>query len=404
MTDFTENQGGQQKPRASQAANGYRPASGRAPVGPGPMNPGPRATVGMADLWVVVRRWGWRCASAGLALALAASAVVWFTFSPKYEASAWLEIRDQPFVLAFKPRNESRSFVQTQLQTMRSPVVLSSLSGDPKIAEFPEAMEFDSPLEWLQKGLNANIVGQSDLCEVKFTSRDAAMSAYVANAVVRAFLALHGDKHGEMNTRIIKLLKEEKLHLEEEVRIARDRVRVLTKQATENDPTLVHQDLHSIIVPQNPIAGLEDRKTTAQVERAVLEARLKAHQESVDADQVEVSAGELAMVLEDHPEIVALKKQLAAARANLREHKQRSSRGDADPQVPKLAKQAKGLEDALQKATDELRPLLLDEIRGHARARRLVEIAELQRKGDDQRLLEQLYTIIAVSVVILRKL
>jgi hypothetical protein len=217
------------------------------------------------------RRSWWRPALTGLTLASVACASFCLTFKPRYEASAWLEIRERPVVLAFEQREDTRAFVENQLELLRSPVVLSQVSTDPKIASLPEALEFGSPLDWLLKGLNVRFVGRSELCEVKFTANDPKTAADVANAIVKTYLLLHSDTQGDTTARVVKLLKEEKLHREEEVRTAHERVRVLTKHATEDDPTLLQYDRRRVIVAStNPITD-EQRKKLEKVREMTID-------------------------------------------------------------------------------------------------------------------------------------
>src|SRR5262245_32186192 len=137
-----------------------------------------------------IRRRAWQCTLAGLILAGWAGAVVWKTFVPMYQASAWLEIKAQaPFII--EQQSQSPVFEETQLQIMRSPVVLSQVANIPEIAALPEVQEWSSPLDWLSKAMKVEHLRPSELWEISVKSRDGATAAMVANEIMKAYMNLH---------------------------------------------------------------------------------------------------------------------------------------------------------------------------------------------------------------------
>ena len=102
------------------------------------------STAGAAILFSFLRHWWWKCLLVGTLLAGLAGTAVWLTFRPMYEASTWIEIKGQPMYVAFEPHMiADKSFFQTQLETIKSPVVLLKVSTRPEIASLKEAQEFE---------------------------------------------------------------------------------------------------------------------------------------------------------------------------------------------------------------------------------------------------------------------
>lgn len=345
--------------------------------------------MGLADLWAVYRRWWWQCTFGGLILGSLAAAVVLALFVPSYEASAWLEIKDQAPVVAFQSANQSSVFAETQIQTIRSPICLSKVVADPVIASLPEIKHSDAPLDWLKAGLKVTYVGRSELCEISFKAENAEAAASVANAVMDAYLSLHTAMRGKEAERIIELLKEEKAHRGEEVRHFQEKVRLITKHATEDDPSLMHHD-QQVIMPANPLSGLEERRTAAEVEIAVLEARLKVAEEAAASGQFEVSPTELASAVESHPEMQRLKAQHRMQAALLRDHQQRSKLED-DSMAARMRQQIDGLEETIKETAAELRPQLTEQLQSSRRGKQQDAIAELKANIENQRLMQKLW-------------
>jgi polysaccharide biosynthesis transport protein len=352
-------------------------------------NHGQTPTFGISDLLLVLRRWWWKCTLVGVVLAAATGAVVWATFTPVYEAIAWLEIKARPTFIAFEQTDTSGAFAETQLQTIKSPVVLTQVAADPEIGGSVESSAYATTLDWLKKTMKAGYVGRSELCEISFRSSNASLAARVANAVMDAYLSLHTANTSESTKRVVELLKDEKTRRAEDVRKAQDRVRHLTKSATEDDPNLLHHN-ENIILQQSPLSGLEERRTAAEVERAVLEAKLKAYEETAAPEQLELPAGDLAMAIDQNQEIKALKLQAGMLRSRLREHRRRSVDPN-DTSATRMTREIEQLDQSVQKAMEELRPRLEDELRSQLFAKRLQHASELKANIANQKMLEDLW-------------
>lgn len=349
----------------------------------------PASGMGLADLWAVYRRWWWQCTAGGIALAFLGGGAVLALFVPSYEASAWLEIKDQAPVVAFQSANQSSVFAETQIQTIRSPICLLKVVADPVIASLPEIKHSDAPLDWLKQGLKVTYVGRSELCEISFKAENPQAAASVANAVMDAYLSLHTAMRGKEAERIIELLKEEKAHRGEEVRHFQEKVRLITKHATEDDPSLMHHD-QQVILQANPLSGLEERRTAAEVEIAVLEARLKVSEELAASDEVEIAPTDLATAVESHPEMQKLKAQHRMQTALLRDHRRRSKLDD-DSMAARMQQQVEELEETIKQTAAELRPQLIEQLRSSRRGKQQEQIAELKANIENQRLMQQLW-------------
>lgn len=339
-----------------------------------------------ADVLAVARRWWWQCVAGGTLLGAAAAAIVWLNFRPVFEASAWLEVKDRRPHVVFEDRTDSKAFSETQLQTIRSPVVLMRVSGQPEIASLRER-SYNTTLQWLEKGLKANFLGRSELCQLSFRSYSPESAMKVTNAILDAYLSLHQDAYGQQVERIVELLTEEKDRRKSEVEELRERVRVLNKKAAGQDG-VTSSHPHALVVRENPLVGLEARRTEAEVERALLEAKLQAYQEASDPSKVEIAASEIEQALHDSAEVQHLEMRLAAARTILAEHVKRSAKTENDTFRKKYEQEILQLEKRLGEVAEQLRPRAVEDLqRAHA-AQYSQLIVELQAEIKKQGLLE----------------
>ena len=227
----------------------------------------------------VFRRW-WRVVlPCGVVLAAIAAGVVYLTFSPVYKAKAWLRICDNTPFVAFQSREDPRRFLETQMALMRSPLVIGPVVSRPEIAQLPEIRKQETPVDWLGTKINAASVDQSEYVAISFESPSPASSAMVVNAVVDTYLDLRGRDDSEQVQRVIELLEEEKDRRIREVDSMRETIRELAKQATGKDP-FARKSRKDTEEP-NPLADLQANLIKAEVERQILEARVKAFEESV---------------------------------------------------------------------------------------------------------------------------
>lgn len=357
------------------------------PGAPGSHQPSEPSDFSVGEAMLVLRRWGWKCLFAGLLLASAAAAIVWLTFVPSYEATAYLEIKARPIVIAFE-QQDSQSFSATQLEMIRSPVILSRVASQPEVAGAIEPGA-DSVSSWLKKNLKASYRGPSELCEISFTAASPDVAALVANSVSDAYLSLHNTNVSEGAKRVVELLKEEKVRRAEEVRGFQQRVRTLTKSATDDDPSVVHRQEH-LVMQQNPVAALEDRRTAAEVERAVLEAQLKALEETDGHSAVVVPPGDIEAAVAEHQDVKAIKLQLLMLQARLREHRRRSRNPD-DADMRRMEKDVHELEQLIRTAAQDLRPQIEADLKIRLAAGRSQRVAELKTNIENQRTLEQIW-------------
>ena len=99
-------------------------------------------------------------------------------FVPQYQATVWLRIEPANY-----PRTDSRTFVARQLELIRNPLVLEPVISQPEIARIREIREEKDPVGWIQRQIQVQSVGGSDLFTLSFSCSNGYDAARVANAV-----------------------------------------------------------------------------------------------------------------------------------------------------------------------------------------------------------------------------
>jgi len=276
----------------------------------------PPRTVTLRFTLNALGRW-WKVAlPIGLLLAGLAGGVVWMLFEPKYEASAWLRIREVAPKIAFplqQDRGYSGRFVQTQIELMRSPLVLSRMLED--VGHVPELARQEDKVRWLQKSLVIRPVGQSELYTVSIPMSDPEDSRQVVNAVVSAYQNLQKTDEAQQLELTLKLLVKEEGLREEEVRQLQESVRDLTRQVTGKDVYAPKGDQESLV--QHPLGELQSKLALVIVDRQVMQAKVTACEDAVNKQPVSVPEYVVDKAVEQNPRVQERKARLLLAKQQL---------------------------------------------------------------------------------------
>ncbi len=348
-------------------------------------------TLRLSDVLDSLRHWWWLAFPAGLACAAALGAVVWIVFKPTYQAAAWLQIEDRRPYVAFPTfESESKLFAETQVELIRSPLVLSRVLSQPEIARLPEVRAAaDGALPWLTKKVTVKAVGKSELFQVAFAGKNPEHAAMIANAVIDRYLELQSETAARHTDKIIRLLRDEKERRANELEQMQDRVRRLAEGLSEQ---VARPGATNVVTVQNPLTAIQEELGSVEVEREFLEAELEAHRlaaaDDKSADHVPTSAIERA--LEVRPELQQLRGDLAASQAKLAAYQRTSARGSSDPGIRRLQREIEAGEKALKKTRQDLRTVVESDLRAQLKQGQLENVERTEASLKSQRLLERL--------------
>ena len=254
-------------------------------------------------VWVL-QQWWKVGVPTGLAFAAVAAAVVMYLYVPKYKATALMMIEDTTPYVAFSGQtiDASRSYVATQTELLRSPVVLESVLTRPEIASMDELNGQPDRVKFLQKQLKVERIGTSELYNVAFESYSARDAANVANAVVSAYLSLQKTDEVQRSEAVIKLLDDERNRRGIELERLRQRVVDLSQDVTGKNP--VSGTVTDYRRALSPVGSLFQSLIEADVEREVLQARMQSLTASSASapDPLELNGG-LDLEVENQDEI-----------------------------------------------------------------------------------------------------
>jgi succinoglycan biosynthesis transport protein ExoP len=313
----------------------------------------------------------------GVILATLAAAVVWITWEPEYRAEAWLEIRDRPeAILRGNAEAQSNKFIPTQIELMRSVLILNKVLSMPEVAQIPDIQRQtrEEALRWVQKRLEVKSVNGSELFTVSFKGPNGKDVAIIANAIVNAYSNFRLGETNERRRALRVALDELRVRHEQEVKTAQAGIRSLAEGATGESLPLTSKTA-SLDSLTSPLSSLFQGQVELEVELEVLQATQKVYSET-PANPEPIPAAILDEAVAGHPDIVELNAQIDL-------HKQNQGRVRAgSTHHQRLSEDLSKAEELLAQRAMELRPAFEKQLRDAMDRERRIYAVGLQEEID----------------------
>jgi polysaccharide biosynthesis transport protein len=330
------------------------------------------------------RRWKWVLPLA-LLLGCGAAAAVVLLFKPSYEAVACLKIESHAPHIAFEmsgeDRDASKSFLQTQVNLLRHPVVLSPVVALPEVARIPEIASESDPVRWLAKRISVKRETESELYDISFAAHDPKAAATVVNALLDEYFRLREQEDASRTKQVIKTLNSELDERSAKVKDLRETVRELTKQVTGKDPVAGAAESSVVVNNNTLLADQQNRLANAEVQEAVLAAELQAYQSTAEPE-VRIPDAMIQKTIDMNHDVLQTKRENAGLQFQLDELNAISKRGGKDPEFLRIKRQIEENNKFLTQLRNDLREQIRLDHQSTASANRQDKIATLQAELD----------------------
>jgi len=329
-----------------------------------------------AFIYRAVLRW-WKIATPlALVLGAAACAYVYLTHEPVYESRAWLRVQPNQYIISPEMRGSQATFVQTQAQIIKSPLVLEQVLSQPEIAEYViELVGHKDPVSWIAYHMDVLARRDSELFVVGFNGPHPEQAAKITDAIVEAYFNRQAQDEALQMQKTIQLLEDERTRREQTIAGLRESIRELRLdidpafEARETAESAEELQLH------DSLGNLTKKIVDLEVELEMKKASFAAYQEHFDKTSLEPNPEAIAEVVEQNADVVALRERLEAIHVRLEQIKAASTKGEASAHYVAMARA--GAETA--KELDELREKLRTETAEKRREARLRKHEEIVR-------------------------
>jgi polysaccharide biosynthesis transport protein len=365
---------------------------------------GARATV--VFLLSVLRRWGILCLPLGLLSAGAAVYFIWGLPRPVYLATGWIRIEDKRPTIT-SAETDSKKFAQTQVQLITCPLVVNQALKQPAVTKLPQVQKSTSALDWVTKHVQVTPAGTapgpistaptgppkpntSEIYNVQFDDSDPKVAATMVNAVVSAYMNLYSDSDSKQTRELLKLLEQEKERRATDMHRLQENVRALTKAVSSKDPLTARNTRGSPLI-LNTTSSDEDRLAATEVERQMLEVKLRSYEESVAKKHVEVSAAQIDAAISARPEVMQQDAAIDKAKARLARTIEVLAKGNDDPRARTAEQEVAKLESGLKQLREKLRSEVTQRAEETELAKRQEALVGLREAIANKRGLEELF-------------
>lgn len=302
-----------------------------------------------------IRYW-WKWAlPAGIGLATIASLTVYLLFEPEFEATAWIQIQEHAPFIAFETKgevNDSKAFVATQIELLRSPMIVRPVIIEPDVAALPELQRQDYPVEWLRKQIVVKRVGDSELYTVSFACSRPRAAARTVNSILDSYFAQLKERQDKRSARVKELLRGEQDALEQQVDVLRKSVRDMAQRVTGRDP--FKGGAEPSAVETTPLAGLVSQLIASEVDDTVLSAKLKVLK-AIDIERSAVPASMLDAAVAESPKVQQAANEIAEQRLKLSNLLASVSQGKDSPEYRRALERYSRSQQSLEDLKKEVR-------------------------------------------------
>jgi capsular exopolysaccharide synthesis family protein len=277
----------------------YARSRGRAPVASKPP-----ALVLLQSIWSGFLRW-WKVGiPLGILLSVASGFAAWKLVKPVYRSQAVLRIRSETPYLAFRDGNGSPQYVRTQLETIRMRAVLGP-ALEAIVKKYPEVLEHDDPLAWLEKEIKLSTISNSEFLRVAFENSNSELAQAVLNSVLDSYFLYRRESDASVNSSVIELLVKERDRREQILTKMRDQYRELTKESAVSimDPKAPPKE--------NLLDAVQKLMVQAEVDLEVTRAQYEVQRRTNSGEAAQVPTEELEMVVNSQQEVVQLQSLIA---------------------------------------------------------------------------------------------
>ncbi len=310
----------------------------------------------------------------GLLTGIAVAVPVWLFLPRGYEAVVWLRIRASGTLLSEGRSTEYDAYRKTQLQLLRSPVVLNAALRKPGISSLRMITEQDDPQAWLARTIEPVLQGDSEVMQLKFRGAVAEETAKILNAITSCYLddIVNKDRQDRLGRRdqLEKKFKENQTELRSRRETFNDLARTLGTRDSQEVATQRSLLMDQLGTARGRMVQAENDLERLEGEIAVYD--LRKGEAAEFAGEGEAGAGEgegadeaiasddmIEAALSREPEIRALESQIAELTDAILGQAERSARGMNEPAVRRMVGRRQQILRQIEATKTKLRPQIL---------------------------------------------
>jgi capsular exopolysaccharide synthesis family protein len=311
-----------------------------------------------------------------------AGVLVWFAWPrimpPGYIARTTVHVAStRPGTIGGLDRGDFGTYQKTQVAMVKSRLVLSTALKDPKVADLRLVQGLADPTGWLEKNLKADYTTAPEILSISLTGDRPEDLVVLVDVIREAYLReIVNRERNELQVRL-NHLKEFYDHQQEVVTRKRESMRQLARLVGAQDPLILEQ-AHQHLLDREGASQREWLQVRSDLRKAQAEAAAQESREKT-VGTPPLTEGEIQEELKKDPlleqrrlEVERLEERVEAARM--------TPPRDGEPGLQRLTPALEAAKKAQAARRDQIRPLIIEELREKARYAARVEAVQRQEK------------------------
>ncbi len=297
-------------------------------------------------LYVLRKRWKLSLLL-GSVLSVIVASFIWSGFKQTYRAEAWIKIQAEVEEIIGKlPPAKAGNFVQTQIELIRSPLVLGQVLMTPEVAKLKSVQKKSDPKSWLRSNLKIGRVGGSELFRVEFVSKSPETAKTIVDAIVEEYLAVQTNQAEVQTHKILKLLETERARQKAEVLRLDKRIQDLSRVRANKSSAVTAGPDGSLDVTLGPqVNMLRTELINLRINKKMLRLNMETMPDlDPDAQLTDLT---LERAVQQQPRVIELRSKINARYQYLESQSERPTWRKGTKQHEDFAKRTEELENEL---------------------------------------------------------
>ncbi len=285
--------------------------------------------IDLRELLKVFRKWGKLIIIMTLLCSLATGLVSWLLLSPVYQANTLLMVSQATEKLQATVNGSNEGLEDVVGSVSRMPVLtmstyLGQIKSETLMNRIIERLELDDlgyNARSLSGMIDASVVKDSNLIEVKVTGTDPELAAKIANTLSEEYLTLMNEKNQEQMSRSVDFLNKQKTITDQDLDKASESLRRF--QSQPRGVAVLETEFNA---GSQDAASLNSRLKTVRIEIQQLSAgiyslekQLSITPQTINSEQKDTNTGNTYTTQVANPVYVSLVQELIAKKAALAE-------------------------------------------------------------------------------------
>ena len=335
----------------------------------------------LLSLLVALRRRWLLAVSLGLLIAPAVGVGVWILRPITFTARITLQVDSSQKYFLYpiqEGRGDFNTYQRGQIALVKSRFVLNAALRDPKVEKLAIVQEQEDPVAWMEKEVQADFSIAPEILRISMTGEDSKALPIIVDAVRNAYLNEIVNKEKNVREKRLKELTDRFARYDADLKQKRDTLKTLAQRTGGKDNKVL------AITQENYAKHLRDLQSKllerqSEISTAKMELAARMVSEEPNA-KIRIPDRVVDEKIKLDPVVIGWQKEATQHELDIAAFKERSPAPEKELGYKKAVQALDAANAALAKRREELRPIILKQLREKILDDQLVMAAQLENR------------------------